>query len=171
MLDDPPLPIVLLHPSCSHRNRMRIKATLLLFALLLATGCSTTIEVRTEGQADMNSGGNAAVVQVYELSGEGNFRDLSFRSFWQQDGSLGGTLIGTPWKKTVYPNDRKRFELEVADKTKFIGVAANLRNPDSEKWRALYPVEEVGDWVSVTVHSNRISVSVEGKGALQKLGL
>jgi type VI secretion system VasD/TssJ family lipoprotein len=150
---------------------MRIKATLLLFALLLATGCSTTIEVRTEGQADMNSGGNAAVVQVYELSGEGNFRDLSFRSFWQQDGSLGGTLIGTPWKKTVYPNDRKRFELEVADKTKFIGVAANLRNPDSEKWRALYPVEEVGDWVSVTVHSNRISVSVEGKGALQKLGL
>lgn len=84
---------------------------------------------------------------------------------------MGGKLIGTPWKKTVYPNERKQFELEVADKTKFIGVAANLRNPDSEKWRALYPVEEVGDWVSVTVYSNRISVNVEGKGALQKLGL
>lgn len=149
---------------------MRIKAPFFFLCFLLATGCSSTIEVTTAGQPDMNSGGNAAVVQVYQLGGEGNFQDLSFRSFWQQEGTI-AKLIDTPSKKTVYPNERERFDLEVAEKTKFIGVAANLRNPDSEKWRALYPVEEVGDWLSVTVHDNRISVNAEGKGALEKLGL
>jgi len=149
---------------------MRIKAPFFFLCFLLATGCSSTIEVTTAGQPDMNSGGNAAVVQVYQLSGEGNFGDLSFRSFWQQQGTI-AKLIDAPSKKTVYPNERERFDLEVAEKTKFIGVAANLRNPNSEKWRALYPVEEVGDWLSVTVHDNRISVEVEGKGALDKLGL
>lgn len=149
---------------------MRIKASLLLFCLLLAVGCSSTIEVRTAGQSDMNSGGNAAVIQVYQLSGEGSFQDLSFRSFWQKQGSL-AKLVGSPSRRTVYPDETERFTLEMAEDTKFIGVAANLRNPDSEKWRALYPVEEVGDWLSVTVHSSRISVNVEGEGALQKMGL
>lgn len=123
-----------------------------------------------QGQPDMNSGGNAAVVQVYELSGEGNFLDLSFRSFWQKDGTV-ARVIGAPHEETVYPNEQKQFKLKLADETNYIGVAANLRNSESEKWRALYPVEEVGDWVSVSVYSNRISVSVEGKGALQKVGL
>lgn len=149
---------------------MRIKAPVFFLFVLLTTGCSSTIEVTTAGQSDMNSGGNAAVVQVYQLSGEGNFGDLSFRSFWQEQGSI-SKLVDSPARKTVYPGERQRFELEVAENTKFIGVAANLRNPDSEGWRTLYPVEEVGDWLSVTAYSNRISVNVEGKGTLQKLGL
>lgn len=122
------------------------------------------------GQSNMNSGGNAAVVQVYELSGEGSFQDLSFRSFWQEKGAL-GKLVGSPHQKTVYPDETVTFELEVAEDTKFIGVAANLRNPDSEEWRALYPVEEVGDRLSVTVRDTRIAVAVEGEGALDKVGL
>ncbi|MFB6232273.1 MAG: type VI secretion system lipoprotein TssJ [Salinibacter sp.] len=141
-----------------------------LLVAFLATGCSTTIEVMMSGKPDMNSGGNAAVVQVYELSGEGSFQDLSFRTFWQEKGAL-GKLVSSPQRKTVYPNETTTFELEVAKKTKLIGVAANLRNPDSDKWRALYSVEEVGDRLSVTVYDNRISVAVEGKGLLDKVGL
>lgn len=144
---------------------------LFLLCVLPATGCSTTVEVRMRGQSDMNSGGNAAVVQVYELSGKGSFLDASPRTFWQGNGALGGVLVRAPQRNTLFPNETKTFELELAEKTKFIGVAANLRNPDPEEWRALYPVEEVGDWLSVTVHSNGISVSVEGKGALQKIGI
>jgi type VI secretion system VasD/TssJ family lipoprotein len=149
---------------------MRIRAPFFFLCFLLATGCSSTIEVTTAGQPDMNSGGNAAVVQVYQLSGEGNFGDLSFQSFWQKEGTI-AKLIDSPARRTIYPGEQERFELEVAGNTKFIGVAANFRNPDSEGWRALYSVEEVGDWLSVTVHDNRISVNVEGKGTLQKLGL
>jgi len=149
---------------------MKSKAPFFFLCFLLATGCSSTVEVTTAGQSDMNSGGNAAVVQVYQLSGEGNFGDLSFRSFWQKQGAV-AKLIGSPARRTVYPGEQERFELEVAEDTRFIGVAANLRNPNSDGWRALYAVEEVGDWLSVTVYDNQISVNVEGKDALQKLGL
>lgn len=150
---------------------MSTKPTLLLICALLATGCSTTAEVMMRGQTDMNSGGNAAVVQVYELSGKGSFMDISPQTFWKGNGALSGVLVGSPHRNTLFPNETKTFELELADKTKFIGVAANLRDPDSEEWRALYPVKEVGDQLSVTVHSNRISVTVEGPGVLQRIGI
>lgn len=150
---------------------MKSRASLLLLCLLLASGCSTTIEVRMRGQADMNSGGNAVVVQVYELTGEGDFLSTSPQSFWQENGALASILVGSPRRETLYPNGTTTFELELAEETKFIGVAANLRNPDPEEWRALYPVEEIGDWLSVTVQGSRISVQAEGGGALHGIGL
>lgn len=122
------------------------------------------------GQSDMNGGGNAAVVEVYELTGEGSFQDIPFRTFWQEDGAL-GTLVGSPHRKTVYPNETVTFKFEVAEDTKLVGIAANLRDPDPEKWRVLYPVEEVGDQLSVTVRGTRIAVAVEGQGVLDKVGL
>lgn len=144
---------------------------LFLVCVLLATGCSTTIAVQMRGQSDMNSGGNSATVQVYELSGKGSFLDASVQSFWQEDGTLGGVLVRAPRRNTLYPNEMKSFELELADNTSFIGVAANLRNPEADEWRALYSVEEIGDRLSVTVHSAGISVEVEGAGTLQKIGI
>lgn len=141
---------------------MKTKSLLVLcFALMV--GCSTTIEVGVSGQSNMNDGGAAAVVQIYELSGEGNFMEASFSSFWQEDGALGGILIRSR-RETLYPNETKQFELELAEETKFIGIAANFRNPEQDGWRDLYPVDEVGDRLSVTVQSNRISVEVEGGG-------
>jgi type VI secretion system VasD/TssJ family lipoprotein len=164
------LPIDFFYSIFPAENRMRTTVASFLLVAFFATGCSTTIEVMMSGQSDMNGGGNAAVVQVYELSGEGNFQDISFRAFWQQEGAL-SKLVGSPHRKTVYPDETTTFELEVAEDTKLVGVAANLRNPDSEQWRALFPVEEVGDRLSVTVRDTRISVDVEGEGALDKVGL
>lgn len=149
---------------------MKRSFSLLLYGLLMI-GCSTTIQVGLTGQSDMNGGGNAAVVQVYELSGQGNFLDASFRSFWQDEGAIASVLVRSPRRETLYPDETKNFELELAENTKFIGVAANLRNPEQDTWRALYPVEEVGDHLSVTVQGNSISVTVEGAGPLQRIGI
>lgn len=141
---------------------MKTNAVLVLCFLLLG-GCATTVEVSLLGQPDMNDGGNAAVVRIYELSGEGSFMDASFRAFWQEEGAVGGSLIRSR-EELIYPDETQRFELELSEETKFIGVAANFRNPEQDGWRDLYPVDEVGDQLSVTVHSNRISVDVEGGG-------
>lgn len=151
---------------------MNTKASLLfLLCVFLATGCSTTVEVWMRGESDMNSGGNSAIVQVYELSGRGSFLDASPQTFWREQGALGGVLVRSPRRNTLYPNETTTFELELAENTEFIGVAANLRNPDPEGWRALYAVEDIGDRLSVTVHNNGISVEVEGGGPLQKIGI
>lgn len=117
----------------------------------------------------MNGGGNAANVGVYELTGQGNFLDASPQAFWGEEGTHSSYLVRPPRVEKTYPGERQAFELEVSDETKFIGVAANLRNPEKEEWRALYPVDEVGDWLSVTVSSDRILVDVEGKGAVGKI--
>lgn len=149
---------------------MNAKTAIVLFVLLLV-GCSTTVNVGMLGQSDMNGGGNAAVVRIYELSGEGSFMEASFRTFWQGDGgALKGVLVGSR-EQTVFPGESEQFELELAEETNFIGVAANFRNPQEDGWRGLYSVDEVGDRLSVTVHSNRISVDVEGGGVIPVLGM
>jgi len=125
-----------------------------------------------EGKPEMNGGGNAATVAVYELKSQGDFGDLTPRGFWIGSGVKSSVLVDpSPRTRTVYPGQEKTFEFEVSDETKFIGVAAKLRAPDEDEWRALYPVEKVGDWLSLSVSESQISVDVEGEGALSKVGV
>lgn len=141
----------------------------LAFAALIWGGCSGglglfsgPVEVSIRGTADMN-GGNAARVRVYELAGETNFSNTPLSSFWQNDrDALGDELVRPPREVLLYPSEDRSVEFELAEGTQFIGVAADLRNPDREGWRALYPVSDVkGERIVVNVATNQISVDVE----------
>lgn len=116
----------------------------------------------------MNSGGNPAVVRIYELNGESNFMRTPVSSFWKDDvAALGSELVSpAPRDVTVYPSKSETLEFEIAEGTQFIGVAANLRNPTQEQWRAVFPVEEANDRIRVTVHEGRITVEAEGQFTL-----
>ena len=127
--------------------RKKSAAWLLLFVLapVLVSGCSAlpfvggapTVQMRIAGQSDMNSGGNAAVVRVYQLSGEINFKRTPLSTFWRNDQeALGGELVRQK-EVLLYPDETKTFELEVAETASHIGIAANLRDPDQEQWRAI----------------------------------
>lgn len=110
----------------------------------------------------MNNGGNPAVVKIYQLGGEGNFKSTPLSAFWRDDrGALGNELVTAPRKVTVYPDESERIELELAEKTKYIGIAANLRKPEREKWRSVHSIEGMGDQISVTVETNKVEVEVE----------
>jgi type VI secretion system VasD/TssJ family lipoprotein len=118
----------------------------------------------------MNMGGNAAVVKLYQLKGDGNFRSVPFSTFWRDDeAALGGELLEAPRKVTVYPADSSTIEFDLLDKAQHIGVAANLRKPDQDEWRFTHPVREMGDEVAVTVTEDRIEVDVEGRSVLRRL--
>lgn len=151
---------------------MRIRILfILLISCLLWTGCANTIEVMLEGQSDMNDGGNAAVVHVYELKGENNFANTPLSAFWRDvEGALGGDLIASHQQR-VYPDERETLTFDLKEGTQVLGVAANLRDPDQEEWRAYYSVEELGDEIAVIVHSNRISVKAEEAGILKRAGV
>lgn len=136
---------------------------------LIWSGCSGSLglfsgplEIAIRGTADMN-GGNAARVRVYELGGDTNFINTPLSSFWQNDrDALGDELVTAPREVLIYPGEGKEMEFELADGTQFIGVAADLRNPDREGWRAIYPVTDVdGERMVVNVATSQISVSVE----------
>lgn len=134
-------------------------------------GCSQTIEVAVFGEPEMNDGGNAAVVNVYQLSGDGNFRQTPLSAFWRDDvAALGDELVVSPRTLTVYPSDSKTVEIELVDGATYLGVAANLRNPDRERWRSIHRLEEIGDHVTVRIGSNHVAVEVEGR-TLPNVGL
>jgi type VI secretion system VasD/TssJ family lipoprotein len=140
---------------------------LLPLVLVLISGCSAlpfvggtpTVQMRIAGQSDMNSGGNGAVVRVYQLSGEINFKRTPLSTFWRNDQeALGGELVRQK-EVLLYPDETKTFELEVAETASHIGIAANLRDPDQEQWRAIYPVGALEDGTTTaTVLANRIEV-------------
>lgn len=137
----------------------------LVLAVLLISGCSSTVEVALDGTSDMNNGGNAAVVKVYQLKSNQNFKGALASSFWRDDeAALGGALVKTPKRTTVFPSEEDTFEMKLADKTKFIAVAGNLRKPEQDRWKAIEAVESMGDRVTVTVKKNELQVAFDSPG-------
>lgn len=149
-------------PLLASRRPMRDQFVVLCCVFLLCAGCSSSLEVVVFGEPEMNSGGNAAVVKIYQLSGDGNFQNTPISAFWRDDaGALGNELVESPRKVTVYPSGSKTVEFDLAENTSYIGVAANLREPDREQWRSIHPLKGMGDQISVTVKSNHVTVEAE----------
>ncbi len=144
--------------------RMRYRVVLFV-AVLVCTGCTSTVEVALEGTSDMNNGGNAAVVKVYQLKSDQNFKGVLTSSFWRDDeAALAGSLLKSPKQVTVYPSESETFKMELSDEAKFIAVAGNLRKPKQDRWKAIESVESMGDKVQVTVKKQELDVKFDSPG-------
>lgn len=115
------------------------------------------------GGENLNSGGNAAVLRIYQLAGDANFRRAPVQQFWQDDEQvLGAELVGTKREVLLFPGSSEVVQIDLEDDTEFVAVAADLREPDQEGWRAIYPADEVrGNAVAVLVGEDRLYVRVE----------
>jgi type VI secretion system VasD/TssJ family lipoprotein len=143
---------------------MRSYALLLAGLLILVTGCSNSLEVVVFGGPDMNDGGNAAVVKVYQLTGRSNFQSTPLSAFWRgDDEALGKELAAPPRKMTAYPSTTTTVEVDLTGSAQYVGIAANLRRPDREEWRSLHALDDMGDEVAVTVERRRVTVEVEDR--------
>lgn len=119
------------------------------------------MEMTVRGEANMNNGGNAAVVRIYQLTGDSNFMRTSIESFWENDEqALGDELIGSKEEILLYPNEERAIDLEIGDETRFVGIAADLRAPDPLQWRHVFNADELrGEQITVTVSEDRLNVS------------
>lgn len=131
---------------------------------LTLIGCGGSMpltEMTMQGGTDMNNGGNAAVVRVYQLTGDSNFMRSSLESFWRDDEqALGSELVGAKQEILLYPQQERGVELTIGEGTRFVGIAADLREPDPVGWRHIFDAEELrGKEVNITVGSDRLSVS------------
>lgn len=134
----------------------------LLLTGLFVVGCfgPPEVQMQVQGTTEMNSGGNPAVVRIYQLSGESRFVQSSAADFWSDDvGQLGGDLLAPPQDLTIYPDEKRTLTLEPNKNAQFIGIAANLRSPNSDQWRAVHPVSRLkGKTLTLQVLSDRLSV-------------
>jgi type VI secretion system VasD/TssJ family lipoprotein len=150
---------------------VRPLATACLLALLVA-GCGRPpvappppppLTITVAGGEDLNGGGNAAVLRIYQLGGDANFRRAPVQAFWQDDEqALGAELVGTKREVLLFPGSTETVRVDLEDEAAFVAVAADLRDPDPEGWRAIYPADEVrGRAVAVVVGDDRLFVRLE----------
>ena len=152
----------------------RSLSTFLLFAFVLGgLGCSRApqapppppppLMMTVVGGEDLNGGGNAAVLRIYQLSGDANFRRAPVQAFWQDDEqALGAELVSAKREVLLFPGSTETVQIDLADDAAFVAIAADLRDPDPENWRAIYPADEVrGQAVGVVVGEDRLFVRLE----------
>lgn len=113
------------------------------------------------GQNDMNAGGNSARVFLYPLGSDGAFLATPIQAFWDDpEGVLGDDLTGTVRDATVRPGASAQLEEVTLDGAPFLGIAADLRTPQGDTWRAVLPASQVrGRVLRVTVTEGGIIVS------------
>ena len=121
------------------------------------------LTVTVVGGTDLNGGGNAAVLRIYQLAGDANFQRAPVQAFWQNDEQvLGSELLGAKREVLLFPESTEIVRIVLDDKTQFLAIAADLREPDPDHWREIYPVSAVrGKAVAVVVGENRLFVRVE----------
>lgn len=109
----------------------------------------------------MNMGGNAALIRVYQLRSSSGFERSSLDAFWRSDEAIANDLIGIREEVLLYPDQEHAFDLKLEKDTRFVGIAANLRDPYSNAWREVIEVNRLrGRKVTVRIASDRLEVNV-----------
>ena len=140
-----------------------LRPFLLLAALLCLAGCrppaapATTVVIT--GTSALNAGGNAAIVRLYPLASDARFRQTPQADFWRSGSAVDADLAGAVREVLLYPGDEETVELALGGAA-YLGVAADLRAPDRDAWRAVFPVGAV-DKMRLVVTVDSASVVTE----------
>ncbi|MGB3542683.1 type VI secretion system lipoprotein TssJ [Rubrivirga sp.] len=112
------------------------------------------------GELEMNGGGNAARVYLYPLSSDATFLSTPVQAFWgDPEGLLADDLAGTVRDATVRPGSTSSMEELDLGGAPFLGIAADLRVPEGDAWRAILPATDVrGKAIQIRVLEGGITV-------------
>lgn len=157
-----------------YRSSLRRAGIGLALLLFVAVGCRSPqpvvvapepVRLTIVGAPDLNSAGSesgaalSARVRLYELAGETNFKTSTLESFWRDDTAALGQELVASRQILLYPDSSEVVVIQPGADTRYIGVAANLRLPDPQQWRQVFPVETLrGRAVRVEVGADRVTV-------------
>ena len=163
--------------------RFRPALAAVLLVVVALAGCTPGTEITSErevtvalaGAADMNAGGNAAVLRLYQLTGDAPFVLVPLEEFWtDDDAALGRTLLSKR-EVLLYPREVRAVPLVLDARATHVGVAADFRSPGLDDWRAVFPAARVlTDGLGVLVGDSALVVTgppVEGRPAPTEGGL
>ena len=162
------LPITMRPYYSPHPRRPFLLAIVIVFGLsgcgILRSGPPKPVGVTLVGEANLNDG-NAAVVRLYALGGDANFTRVPPGPFWQDDRTaLGDELIGAPREVVLFPDTSEDVAFTLDPTAQFVGVAANLRSPDADLWRAIVSAEALrGKALHVTVGRSSLTLEVRDR--------
>jgi type VI secretion system VasD/TssJ family lipoprotein len=123
------------------------------------SACSRPVALTLRGEPGMNRGGNAATVRIYQLSNNAGFERASIDALWRSDEAIARDLVGRREEIVIYPEQTQTLEMTLNKETRFIGIAANLREPFANAWREIYAVDRIrGRDITVIIGDDRIEI-------------
>ena len=134
-------------------------ACVLLFSFSACSG-PKTVKVSVQGAVEMNQK-QVCVIYIYQLSNDTNFMQATPESFW-----IEGTkdfvkdLVEDEIKIKLFPGETKDIELNISEKTKYIGAAADFYRPKKEGWRKVFDLtSKVPKVITVFIKHDSIEIS------------
>jgi type VI secretion system protein VasD len=102
---------------------------------------SSTIDFMVVASPLINPDPNGApapvVLRLYQLNGETNFANASFRQLWEEDEkTLGTTMLGKT-EMFLTPGGVSRIKANLIKGTTIVAVVVGFRNFEEAKWRAM----------------------------------
>jgi len=122
-----------------------------LLAITSLVGCSLikpipdnfTISINTSSDLNPDNDDRASpvVLRIYELSDAKLFNESDFFDLYDEDTEILGKAILKKQEMELNPNESRKLEMILTDKTNFIGFIAAYRDIDSAKWREVHAVK------------------------------
>ncbi|WP_420457084.1 type VI secretion system lipoprotein TssJ [Rubrivirga sp.] len=146
---------------------------LVLLAVVLTvfavSGCSGSGAARDDardvtlavaGAPGMNAGGNAAALQIFQLTDADPFTLVPVEEFWLGDDAVfAGTLVSRR-EILLYPREVRAVPLVLDARTAYVGVAADFRSPSLDGWRAVFPASRVlAEGLGVLVGDDALAIT------------
>ncbi|MSP52703.1 MAG: type VI secretion system lipoprotein TssJ [Gammaproteobacteria bacterium] len=147
------------------RNHTLLKLLLNISVIILLTSCAAKIKL--EGDAvtylnpDINGEAAPVVITVYQLQNGYAFQQANYAALMSNAAQvLGGDLIDKT-SFEVQPGANFNIKEKIFSNTKFIGILAAYRDPNTVSWHKVVPLDKPGSSISLHVALESEGISVD----------
>jgi type VI secretion system protein VasD len=134
-----------------------------LFVMLL-NGCASTVEVSGASvnylNPDMYGQASPVVVTVYQLQNDYSFQKADYSSLANNPAAVLSSDLLEKNSFEVQPGDSFDVEQKLYPNTKFIGIMAGFRDPNSVSWHKIVQLEKPGKSISIDVTLESAGLSI-----------
>ena len=96
-----------------------------------------TISINTASDLNPDSEGRSSpiVLRIYELSDMKVYKESDFFDIFDNDKEILGEALVNKSEMELNPNESRKIDIPLNEKTKYIGFLAAYRDIDTAKWR------------------------------------
>ena len=140
---------------------------IILFSIIsfILTGCASSVKISGSSaqylNPDVDGQASPIVITVYQLQNDYGFQQADYTSLINNPAAVLSSDLLEKSSFEVQPGDDFDFKQKTYPNTRFIGIVAGFRDPNSVSWHKAVPLEKPGDRISIdlTLESAGISIS------------
>jgi type VI secretion system protein VasD len=146
---------------------MKFIITLIVTTILLFTlaGCTPTATFNVNSanylNPDINGQASPVIVTVYQLKNGYNFSQADYQSLTNNAAQVLGDDIIDQNSFAIRPGNSASISQKVYPNTKFIGIVAAYRDPNSVSWHKVVQLKKVGGSITINLNLESEGLSIK----------